>query len=79
MGSSEAREAGVLPCVWAQRAVIMGDLLVARAYRAIDGLEDLVRGGEAARRARQRFVAAHYDMCRGELLELMPWRGAPDR
>ncbi|MGI6540839.1 MAG: polyprenyl synthetase family protein [Bacillota bacterium] len=60
----------------AQRAVIMGDLLVARAYRAIDGLEDLVRG-EAARRARQRFVAAHYDMCRGELLELMPWRGAP--
>ncbi|MDD2201696.1 MAG: polyprenyl synthetase family protein [Firmicutes bacterium] len=58
-----------------EKAVIMGDLLVARAYLAMGGLEGLVPG-ETAKEARKRFVAAHRDMCRGELLELMPVAGA---
>lgn len=59
-----------------ERAVIMGDFLVARAYLAMDGLEECVPG-EIAREARRRFAAVHCDMCRGELLELMSGTESP--
>ncbi len=59
-----------------EKAVIMGDFLVARAYLVINDLEEYVPL-EVWREVRRRFTAAHYDMCSGELLELVECEGIP--
>jgi geranylgeranyl pyrophosphate synthase len=59
-----------------EKAVIMGDFLVARAYLAMNDLEEFVPL-EVWREVRRRFTAAHRDMCSGELLELVELEGIP--
>ncbi|NMB11687.1 MAG: polyprenyl synthetase family protein [Firmicutes bacterium] len=59
------------------RAIIMGDLLVALAYKAMNEFGDYV-SVEVYREVNKRFTRAHYAMCCGELLELMPCEGIPD-
>jgi len=53
-----------------ERAVVMGDLLVAMAHDAVEQMHSVLPTG-VYDQIRSRFSKAHLDLCRGELLELV--------
>ena len=53
-----------------ERAVVMGDLLVAMAHDAVEQMHAVLPTG-VYDQVRSRFSKAHLDLCRGELLELV--------
>ena len=60
-----------------ERAVIMGDLLVAMAHDVVERMRSVLPAAMHAE-VRSRFNRAHLDLCRGELLELAAeLRGRP--
>ncbi len=53
-----------------ERAVVMGDLLVAMAHDVVERMRSVLPTGVYSQ-IRSRFNKAHVDLCRGELLELV--------
>lgn len=53
-----------------ERAVVMGDLLVAMAHDVVERMRSVLPTGVYSQ-IRSRFNKAHIDLCRGELLELV--------
>ena len=53
-----------------ERAVVMGDLLVAMAHDVVERMRSVLPTGVYSQ-IRSRFNKAHLDLCRGELLELI--------